>query len=113
MCISSCNILYAYDRWVINNNTRHTYTHTYIYTYTLHVINTIHISCHVTLAVHCKAGLGRTGTCIACYIMKHYKWTAEEIIGWMRIARPGMVWCVVYGVRCTNMCVVYDVVYHI
>ncbi len=43
------------------------------------------------VAVHCKAGLGRTGTCIACYIMKHYKWTAEEIIGWMRIARPGSV----------------------
>eukprot|EP00981_Chlorochromonas_danica_P004874 scaffold978_cov172-Ochromonas_danica.AAC.5 len=36
-------------------------------------------------------GLGRTGTCIACYVMKHYRFTAEEIIGWMRIARPGSV----------------------
>ncbi len=43
------------------------------------------------IAVHCKAGLGRTGTVIGCYIMKHYKFTAEEIIGWMRIVRPGSI----------------------
>ena len=41
--------------------------------------------------VHCKAGLGRTGTCIGAFLMKHFKFTAEEIIGWMRICRPGMV----------------------
>lgn len=42
-------------------------------------------------AVHCKAGLGRTGTCIGAYIMKHYKFTAAEVIAWMRICRPGCV----------------------
>lgn len=43
------------------------------------------------VAVHCKAGLGRTGCCIGAYVMKHYRLTAEEFIGWARIARPGTI----------------------
>lgn len=43
------------------------------------------------VAVHCKAGLGRTGSLIGCHIMKHWRWTALETIAWLRICRPGSI----------------------
>ncbi|KAK7079429.1 Dual specificity protein phosphatase cdc14a [Halocaridina rubra] len=43
------------------------------------------------LAVHCKAGLGRTGSLIGCYMMKHFRFTAAEVIAWLRICRPGSI----------------------
>lgn len=55
------------------------------------LVNFESVSQELAFAVHCKAGLGRTGTCIGAYLMKHYKFTAAESIGWMRICRPGMV----------------------
>ncbi|XP_014249383.1 dual specificity protein phosphatase CDC14A-like isoform X2 [Cimex lectularius] len=43
------------------------------------------------VAVHCKAGLGRTGSLIGCYIMKHYNFNVAEAIAWIRICRPGSI----------------------
>ncbi|XP_050426218.1 dual specificity protein phosphatase CDC14C-like [Adelges cooleyi] len=55
------------------------------------VENNVSRSTKGAVAVHCKAGLGRTGCLIACYIMKHWSFTAEEAIAWIRICRPGSV----------------------
>jgi len=43
------------------------------------------------IAVHCKAGLGRTGSLIAAYAMKHYKFLAPDFIGYIRLCRPGSI----------------------
>ncbi|KTW27798.1 hypothetical protein T552_02237 [Pneumocystis carinii B80] len=45
----------------------------------------------LVVAVHCKAGLGRTGCLIGAYLIYKYSFTANEVIAYMRIMRPGMV----------------------
>ena len=43
------------------------------------------------VALHCKAGLGRTGTLAGIYLVKRYGFTGDEAIGWIRICRPGSI----------------------
>jgi cell division cycle 14 len=43
------------------------------------------------VAVHCKAGLGRSVTLIGAHVMRTYKVSAEIFIAWARLARPGSV----------------------
>ncbi len=41
--------------------------------------------------VHCAAGIGRTGTILACYLIKYQKASARDAIEKVRRARPGSV----------------------
>ncbi|KAL7750471.1 hypothetical protein RI367_004245 [Sorochytrium milnesiophthora] len=43
------------------------------------------------VAVHCHAGLGRTGLAIACYLIYRLRFAAEEAIQLVRERRPGSV----------------------
>jgi cell division cycle 14 len=43
------------------------------------------------IAIHCKAGLGRTVTLISLWMMRKFRLKARPVIGWCRVARPGSV----------------------
>ena len=43
------------------------------------------------VAVHCRSGLGRTGTLCALHLMLSHGFTAREAIAWVRVTRPGSI----------------------
>jgi len=43
------------------------------------------------IGIHCKAGLGRTGTLIGLWSQKHFQFPGRAFIGWNRICRPGAI----------------------
>lgn len=43
------------------------------------------------VAAHCYAGLGRTGTMVACYLVKHQGGTTPDVLAQIRATEPGYV----------------------
>jgi atypical dual specificity phosphatase len=41
--------------------------------------------------VHCAAGIGRTGTILACYLVKYHKLSTKDAIEKVRKERPGSI----------------------
>jgi atypical dual specificity phosphatase len=53
------------------------------------VISSVHNG--KNLAIHCMAGLGRTGTFLACMVKRYFGFNGPEAIAWIRGFVPGAI----------------------
>ena len=84
------------DSWTKNVNYLHVHSNDMGVPEFDDLINTIdfihnRITNNEPVMVHCLAGMGRTGTVLACYLIKHQKMSADEAIQKVRDERPGSI----------------------
>jgi len=84
------------DDWVKDVNYLHVYSNDMSvpeFDDLVSAIDFIHsrITNNEPVMVHCLAGLGRTGTLLACYLVKYQKMSVDDAIQKVREERPGSI----------------------
>ena len=84
------------DRWIKDVNYLHVHSNDMGVPEFDDLVNTVdfihtRITNNEPVMVHCLAGMGRTGTILACYLIKYQEMSAEEAIQKVREERPGSI----------------------